>query len=629
MKFTPRDYQQAAHDAVIAHWKKTTVPCLVEAATGAGKAIIISMLAETLHSLSGKRVLCLAHSSELVTQNASKFEACGVPYSIYSASIAKNLSGLVIFATDASFKRVAKKMAGQFAGVILDECHRIVPTVKTIIEELKEGNPNLRVCGLSATPYRLGTGFVVKQGPDGVDFPESQCVDPYFGRMVYSIAAPALIKRGYLTPPLLPGHEAESYDTSGLTTGANGQFSAAAVEKAFEGWGRKTASIVGDVLAQAAGRVGIIWFAATVRHAQEIMASLPPDESRMIGGDINTKAEDRKNLVADYKAQKYRHLVSVGTMTTGVDFTHVDCIAILRATESVSLLQQIIGRGLRLHDGKRDCLVLDYGGNIARHCQDGDIFRPEIEAAYQKAGEGTIEAKCEWCGFTNLFTPRPNDLEMGIDANGYFIDETGERVTQDVYAGKDDGEEAETKAVPIPAHYGRRCTGSVITRDAIERCGYFWTCKQCPDCGHENDIAARYCQKCKAELVNPNEKLQLKKEQIEADYRKHKRDLSQPQTEAVLTMSVHPCVSQSSKPMQRVMFTTTERAFSVFFLPEETSYVARTAWARFQEHTENATAAPKTITYIKEESGFFRVTAFNQPTDASKLLQKIAELEKK
>lgn len=629
MKFTPRDYQQAAHDAVIAHWKKTTVPCLVEAATGAGKAIIISMLAETLYKLSGKRVLCLAHSSELVTQNASKFEACGVPYSIYSASIAKNLSGLVIFATDASFKRVAKQMAGQFAGVILDECHRIVPTVKAIIEELKEGNPNLRVCGLSATPYRLGTGFVVKQGPDGVDFPESQCVDPYFGRMVYSVAAPALIKRGYLTPPLVTRHESESYDTSGLTTGANGQFSAAAVEKAFEGWGRKTAAIVGDVLAQAGGRRAIMWFAATVRHAQEIMASLPPDEARMIGGDINTKPSDRRALVADYKAQKYRHLVSVGTMTTGVDFTHVDCIAILRATESVSLLQQIIGRGLRLHDGKTDCLVLDYGGNITRHCPDGDIFRPEIEAAYQKAGEGTIEAKCEWCGFTNLFTPRPNDLEFDVDEYGYFVDKTGERVTQDVYDTTEEGQEATTKSVPIPAHYGRRCTGSVITRTAVERCGYFWTCKQCPECSQENDIAARYCQKCKAELVNPNEKLQLAKEKIEAEYRAHKRDLSKEHTEAVLTMSVHHAVSQSKKPMLKVLFVTTERAFSVFFLPEETAYMPRQAWINFQFYTAEGKKNPKSITYIKEESGFFRITAYNRETDAGKLLKAIAAVEKK
>jgi len=305
-------------------------------------------------------------------------------------------------------------------------------------------------------------------------------------------------------------------------------------------------------------------------------------------------------------------------MTTGVDFTHVGCIAILRATESVSLLQQIIGRGLRLHDGKRDCLVLDYGGNIARHCPDGDIFRPEIEAAYQKAGEGTLEAKCEFCGFTNLFTPRPNEEEYGIDDYGYFIDESNERITNEVYVSGSDGE---TKLVPIPAHYGRRCTGSKIGKHEVEQCEYYWTYKNCHECGQENDIAARYCQKCKAELVNPNEKLELKRKQIEADYYSYKRDLSNHQTEALLTMSVHPSISQSGKPMQRVMFQTTERVFSVYFLPEEPSKAPREAWEFFCKSTENGTAKPNTITYKKEESGFFRITDYNREADAQIMLK--------
>jgi DNA repair protein RadD len=187
-----------------------------------------------------------------------------------------------------------------------------------------------------------------------------------------------------------------------------------------------------------------MWFAATVQHAQEIMASLDPANARMIGGQINTNKAERAKLVSDFKAQRFRHLVSVGTMTTGVDFTHVDCIAILRATESVSLLQQIIGRGLRMHEGKADCLVLDYGGNIDKHCPDADLFRPEIKAQYQSASEGTIEAECEECGYTNTFSPRPNEGDWPIDKHGYFVDLDGSRLTNN------DGKE-------IPAHFGRRC----------------------------------------------------------------------------------------------------------------------------------------------------------------------------
>ncbi len=70
----PRQYQQDAHDDVIAAWRAHTKPVLVEAATGAGKSIIIAMLAKTLYDLSGgKHVLCLAPSAELVKQNAAKY----------------------------------------------------------------------------------------------------------------------------------------------------------------------------------------------------------------------------------------------------------------------------------------------------------------------------------------------------------------------------------------------------------------------------------------------------------------------------------------------------------------------------------------------------------------------------
>lgn len=597
MKLQPRDYQQAAHDAVIEWWRTTTVPCVVEAATGAGKSLIVAMLAETLHGLSGKRVLCLAPSAELVQQNSDKFKPCGVPYSVYSASIAKSLRGQVIFATEGTFKTQAKRLGGEFAGVIVDECHRITPTVKQIIADMREGNPNLRVCGLSATPYRLGDGFIFAQDNKGRTLPPSIAREPYFGRLVYYINAPELIGRGYLTPPVIGHINAGPYDTSGLLLTSGGTYSAATVERAFEGWGRKTAQIVDDVLQQSNGRDGVMWFAATVQHAQEIMASLDPNNARMIGGDINTKKADRARLVADFKAQRFRHLVSVGTMTTGVDFTHVSCIAILRATESVSLLQQIIGRGLRLHEGKADCLVLDYGGNIDKHCHDGDLFRPEIKAQYQSASQGTIEAECEQCGYTNTFSPRPNEGEWPIDKQGYFTDLDGNRIKNN------DGKE-------IPAHFGRRCCGVTIGKREPVRCGYFWSCKICPHCEADNDIAARYCSSCKAELIDPNEKLI-------ADFKALKRSPNATQTDEVLQMDVLPTTSQKGERMVRVEFITAVRKFAVFFMPESKSAYVRTQWTNFEAATGGN--KPRTVTYKKEDSGFYRVLDVDQPTDKERL----------
>src|SRR5690606_4901840 len=98
----PRFYQSDAHDAVIEHWKKSVLPVLIEAATGAGKSVIVALIARALYNLSGgKRVLCLAPSAELVTQNHEKYLALGEKASIYSASAGqKSLRHQVVFATE-------------------------------------------------------------------------------------------------------------------------------------------------------------------------------------------------------------------------------------------------------------------------------------------------------------------------------------------------------------------------------------------------------------------------------------------------------------------------------------------------------------------------------------------------
>lgn len=95
----------------------------------------------------------------------------------------------------------------------------------------------------------------------------------------------------------------------------------------------------------AATRKGVMIFAATIEHAKEIVGLLPAEDAALITGD--TPGAERDVLIEDFKAQRFRYLVNVAVLTTGFDAPHVDLIAILRPTESVSLYQQIVGRGLR------------------------------------------------------------------------------------------------------------------------------------------------------------------------------------------------------------------------------------------------------------------------------------------
>ena len=599
---TLRPYQQQALDASI-NWMRSSIdPFLVEAATGAGKSHIIAAVAEHIHGMTGKRVLCLAPSAELVTQNRAKFLATGNPCSVFSASAGgKDLRHPVVFGSPLTVKNRISAFRNNYAMVVIDECHGTTPTLRGIVDEMRKGNPRLRVMGLTATPYRLGSGYIFREWPDGRVNGDDTSRDPYFTKCVHRICGRELIEQGYLTPPIVGAINAEGYDTSWMVLNSRGQFDAADIDRAYHGHGRKTAAIVADIVAQSRDRNGVLIFAATVRHAQEVLASLPPEISAIVTGE--TPAAERKSLLKRFLARDLKYLVNVAVLTTGFDAPHVDVVAILRKTESVGLLQQIVGRGLRLCDGKRDALILDYTSNIDDHCPDGDLFAPEIRAG-RAPGSSRIEVKCPLCKTVNEVAVRPEIAEqyggeeIPRDEAGYLLDLDGNRV--------------ETEHGPMPMHMGRRCWGMVRTGALGEhvRCSYRWTSKDCPQCSEPNDIAARYCIECKAELVDPNEKLL-------GDFRALKRDPSRLQCDEVLGMETRPGISQRGNKTLRVDFTTPYRSFSIWLQPEGTHSRAIRDYAAFQAATNNGVDAPETVSYIKEASGFYRVLAYDQPADAA------------
>ncbi len=150
-------------------------------------------------------------------------------------------------------------------------------------------------------------------------------------------------------------------------------------------------------------------FAATVAHAEEIMGYLPADQSALITGA--TVSAERTALIDAFKARKLKYLVNVAVLTTGFDAPHVDLIAILRPTESVSLYQQIVGRGLRLSPGKEACLILDYAGN------PWDLYAPEVGEPRPDSDSEPVQVECPECGHANLFWGK-RDGELVIEHFG-------------------------------------------------------------------------------------------------------------------------------------------------------------------------------------------------------------------
>ena len=608
-----RPYQQDAVDSAIAWMRKSTEPALLGLSTGAGKSHIAAAIALWITQKTGKKVLVLQPSKELTSQNFEKYLATGEKASIFSASAnSKCTRHNVVYATPKTVLNSISRFGDAFACVIVDECHMTTPTIKQIIAHIAAKNPMLRVIGMTATPYRLGTGYIYQYDATGERISKldtDETIDAYYHSLLYKINTRALIDMGFLTPAHTDT-TALHYDTDNLTINKMGNFDARQIEQAFEGQGRLTSQIVADVVSHAANRKGVMLFAATVKHAEEILASLPPENSRMLGGEINMGKADREQLINDFKNKKFKYIVSVGTLTTGFDAPHVDLVAILRATESASLFQQIIGRGLRLCDGKEDCLVFDYAENIERHDLKDDIFSPKITTSKAKSS-GSIDSECEWCKFTNQFAARPNVDKLAIDKQGYFLDLAGNRIlTEDNQF--------------FAAHFGRRCNGfikSVLERGKLDRCEFRYASKTCEECGHENDIAARYCEKCKHELVNPNDSLTAQFETV-------KRDPYAIFTEEVRFFSVKKGKSKAGNDMLICEYSTDTSSFREYYTANlEVNMIAR-KWKELNitlfGHTNyNASIdyflscytnqMPSTVTYRKnKDTGYYDVFGHNK-----------------
>lgn len=589
-----RPYQRSAHDAAINWIKKSVDPAVIEAETGSGKSHIIAAVAKSFYEMSGKHVLCTAPSAELVQQNHDKYLLTGEKASIFSASISKSLRHPVVFGTPVSIKNSISKFSDKFGLICIDESHGITPTIQSIIESMRSKNKMLRVLGLSATPYRLGSGLIYAIDENDKPSRPEECRDPYFTKKIFIIGGRELIEQGYLTPPVIGSIHGDHYDTLGMSLNSMGKFNANDIDRAYHGQGRKTSRIIADVIEQSRDRNGIMIFAATVKHAIECLESLPRELSALVTGE--TPKTERANILAKFKRRELKYLVNVSVLTTGFDAVHVDVIALLRATESIGLMKQIIGRGLRICEGKKDCLVLDYAENIDRHCPDHDLFDPKIKAYRAPGDGGTIKAICELCKTENEFTARPNEDNFKWDEHGYFVDLDGNRIESEYGA--------------MPAHFGRRCMG--LHRQANgkhEQCSYRWTFKNCPECNEENDIAARYCSSCKSEIVNPNDKLI-------AEFRARKRDPYQTQCDKVLSWNQVKTLSQSGNEVLKVEYTTEYRSFTVWYQIKSGNAFFIKQYEKFLIATNGGDTMPLSITYRKNsKTGFFDVLAYNQEVD--------------
>ena len=344
-----RDYQQDAVEPAWERLKKSTLPLLMTLCTGAGKSYCLAALAHRIYSLTGKRVLVTAPSAEIVMQNAAKYIETGERASIFSASAGEKCVRFpVVFGSPLSIKNSIELFTtGDYGAIFVDECHLWGATLTGIVDAMTEANPNLRLLGCTATPFKLGKGYIYLENHEGKSLPSSLARDPVFAKEICNVGAGQLIDMGFLSPVVVGKSGTKTYDTTGLKTNSMGQYTADSVSEAFIGHGRLTSDIVADVLAQSSDRNLVMFFASTIQHAEEIAASLPIDGTHIITG--KTPKKDRSEIIRISREGGVKYLVSVGALTTGTDIPIADVCAVLRATESPGLFIQVVGRVLRIH----------------------------------------------------------------------------------------------------------------------------------------------------------------------------------------------------------------------------------------------------------------------------------------
>ena len=462
--YTLRTYQQQAVDRTLNYFRKRRDPAVIVLPTGAGKSLVIAELAK----IAIGRVLVLAHVKELVEQNHLKYESYGLHAGIYSAGLnQKDSEQKVIFGSIQSVAKAKDAFFKDFTLVVIDECHRVGlepdSQYAKVITQLKLNNPRICTLGLTATPYRLGLGWIYNYALRG----ELKTQElRFFKHCIYDLPLEYMISNQYLTPPIQVDIPVTSYDFSELIEGGNA-YTMAQLEEALHQQRRLTPLIIKNIIdiTESDQRQGVMIFSSTVKHAQEIMNHLPPGQARLVVG--TTELSERDQIVHDFKQKAFKYLVNVSVLTTGFDAAHVDVIAILRPTESISLYQQIVGRGLRLDTDKKDCLVLDYTG------MGHSIFSPEIGEKKTASESVAVQVPCPECGFINDF--------WGI------LDDDGK----------------------LLEHFGRKCRGGHVNTDNYELipCGYRFRFKICTQCSAENDISARDCSNCGCVLIDPDTKL--------------------------------------------------------------------------------------------------------------------------
>lgn len=358
---------------------------LVVAPTGAGKTIIFAELARRIQP---KRTLILAHREELITQAVDKIaRSTGIFAQVEKAEQAASLHAPVVVASVQSMiRRLDKWPKAHFELVVADEAHHAISASwQTVLSHF-----DALVLGVTATPDRS----------------DKRNLGQYFENIAYEITLLDLIKQGYLSPIKVQAIPLEI--NLGCVRRTAGDYNDADLGNVLAPYLREIAVALKS---HAAGRKALVFvpLIATSKTFVEICV-----EEGIRAAHVDGNSPDRSEILQAFSKGEFDLLSNAMLLTEGYDEPTVDCVVVLRPTQSRALYSQMVGRGTRLSPGKNDLLLLDFLWMHERH----NLIRPAhlIATCEQTASDMTrnveLAAKADMAaGFGELQLFELEELE--------------------------------------------------------------------------------------------------------------------------------------------------------------------------------------------------------------------------
>lgn len=389
-----RPYQAAAKELCWNYLRHADGNPALVLPTGAGKSPLMAALASEAVQQWGGRVGIVAHVRELVEQNSAKLRAFWpeAPMGIYSAGLnRRDRFDLILFCQIQSVAKRAHEL-GKFDLLLIDEAHRVPlrseGMYRQFIADCRKLSPSLRVIGLTATPYRLQGQAVPVCGPEHI-----------LTEIAYEARIPDLIADGYLSPLVSKAGELPDLSRVHLR---GGEYIESELGDAMlsDGLVERTTD---DLCKRAADRKAWIVFCVNVAHAKAVSDALA---ARGVAAGLvhgGTPKGERADLIDRFQCGDLRAMVNVNVLSEGFDAPHIDCVAMLRPTKSPGMYYQQVGRGFRMAEGKTDCLVLDYAGNMLEH---GPVDAIKVRPARRKGSVAKVEtSKAKECPKCSAIVP--------------------------------------------------------------------------------------------------------------------------------------------------------------------------------------------------------------------------------